>query len=112
MRTARIALIVYPDGEKRYILHPNGLSQGDVVVSGPGSDIRTGNAVPLSEIPLGTTVHNVELTPGRGGQLGRSAGTSIQLVAKEGRYATLRLPSGEMRMVLADCRATIGTVPD
>src|SRR6266516_4036049 len=98
-RTARIALLHYGDGEKRYILAPKGLSVGDNVVSGPGSDIRVGNAMPLFEIPLGTAVHNVELKIGRGGQLARSAGTGIQVVAKEGNYVTLRLRSTEMRMV-------------
>jgi large subunit ribosomal protein L2 len=109
-RTARIALVVYADGEKRYILAPNGLKVGDTVVSGPGSDIRVGNAVPLFEVPLGTTVHNVELKIGRGGQLCRSAGTGVQVVAKEGNYATLRLRSTEMRMVRGECLATIGEV--
>ena len=109
-RTCRIALLVYADGEKRYILHPNGLNVGDRVVSGPGSDIRVGNALPLFEIPLGTAVHNVELKIGRGGQIARSAGTSAQVVAKEGNYVTLRLRSGEMRMVRGECLATIGEV--
>ncbi|HET7789741.1 MAG TPA: 50S ribosomal protein L2 [Gemmatimonadales bacterium] len=109
-RTARIALLVYADGEKRYIVHPKGLAVGDTVVSGPGSDIRNGNALPLFEIPLGTTVHNVELKIGRGGQLCRSAGTSAQVVAKEGNYVTLRLRSSEMRMVRGECLATIGEV--
>jgi large subunit ribosomal protein L2 len=109
-RSARLALIHYPDGEKRYILHPRGLLVGDTVTAGPGSDIRLGNAVPLAEIPLGTSVHNVELKPGRGGQLGRSAGAEIQVVAKEGDYVTLRLMSGEMRMVRRECLATIGQV--
>jgi large subunit ribosomal protein L2 len=109
-RSARIALVVYADGEKRYILHPKGLSQGDQVVSGPGSDIRTGNAVPLGEIPLGTTVHNVELKIGKGGQMARTAGSSAQVVAKEGDYVTLRLRSSEMRLVHARCLATIGEV--
>jgi large subunit ribosomal protein L2 len=109
-RTARIALIVYADGEKRYILHPKGLLQGDTVVSGPGSDTRTGNAVPLGEIPLGTTVHNVELKIGKGGQLARTAGSSAQVVAKEGEYVTLRLRSTEMRLVHGRCLATIGEV--
>src|SRR3954449_10453153 len=107
-RSAHIALLHYADGEKRYILAPARISVGDVVSSGPGADIAPGCSLPIANIPTGTTVHNVELTPGRGGQLGRSAGTSIQLVAKEGKYATLRLPSGEMRMVQVDCRATIG----
>ncbi len=109
-RSARIALLVYADGEKRYILHPKGLSQGDRVVSGPGADIRTGNAVPLGEIPLGTTVHNVELKIGKGGQMARTAGASAQVVAREGDYVTLRLRSTEMRMVHARCLATIGEV--
>ena len=109
-RTGRIALVTYADGEKRYILHPKGLAVGDAVVSGPGSDIRTGNALPLFEIPLGTTVHNVELKIGRGGQLCRSAGTSAQVVAKEGNYVTLRLRSTETRMVRGECLATIGEV--
>jgi large subunit ribosomal protein L2 len=109
-RTARIALLTYADGEKRYILAPKGLSVGDKVVSGPGSDIRVGNTMPLFEIPLGTTVHNVELKIGRGAQLCRSAGTGVQVVAKEGNYATLRLRSTEMRMVRGECLATIGEV--
>src|SRR2546428_2047367 len=109
-RTARIALLHYSDGEKRYILAPKGLNVGDNVVSGPGSDIRIGNAMPLFEIPLGTAVHNVELKIGRGGQLCRSAGTSVQVVAKEGNYVTLRLRSTEMRMVRGECLATIGEV--
>jgi large subunit ribosomal protein L2 len=109
-RSARIALIVYADGEKRYILHPKGLSVGDTVVAGPGSDSRTGNAVPLGETPLGTTVHNVELKIGKGGQLARTAGASAQVVAKEGDYVTLRLRSGEMRMIHGRCLATVGEV--
>jgi len=109
-RTARIALLHYSDGEKRYILAPKGLNVGDSVVSGPGSDIRIGNAMPLFEIPLGTAVHNIELKIGRGGQLCRSAGTSVQVVAKEGNYVTLRLRSTEMRMVRGECLATIGEV--
>src|SRR5574341_1393054 len=109
-RTARIALLHYVDGEKRYILHPKGLAVGDTVVSGPGSDIRTGNAMPLFEIPLGTAVHNIELKIGRGGQLCRGAGTSAQVVAKEGNYVTLRLRSTEMRMVRGECLATVGEV--
>jgi large subunit ribosomal protein L2 len=109
-RTCRIALLVYADGEKRYVLHPKGLSVGDTVVSGPGSDIRVGNALPLFEIPLGTAVHNVELKIGRGGQLARSAGASAQVVAKEGHYVTLRLRSTEMRMVRGECLATVGEV--
>ena len=109
-RTAHIALLHYHDGEKRYILAPQRLTVGMEVMSGEGADIQVGNSLPLGRIPTGTVVHNVEMTPGRGGQLGRSAGAAIQLVAKEGRHATLRLPSGEMRMVPADCRATIGTI--
>jgi large subunit ribosomal protein L2 len=109
-RSAHIALLHYADGEKRYILAPSRLRVGMEVMSGPTADIAVGNSLPLSNIPTGTTVHNVELTPGRGGQMGRSAGTSIQLVAKEGKYATLRLPSTEMRMVQVDCRATIGVL--
>jgi large subunit ribosomal protein L2 len=109
-RTSRIALITYADGDKRYILHPKGLAVGDRIVSGPGTDIRTGNALPLFEVPLGTTVHNVELKIGRGGQLCRSAGSSAQVVAKEGNYVTLRLRSTEMRMVRGECLATIGEV--
>lgn len=109
-RTSNIALIHYLDGEKRYIIAPDGLKVGDQIESGPEADIKVGNALPLRNIPVGTVVHNIELAVGRGGQLARSAGTSAQLVAKEGRYATLRLPSTEMRMVLMDCRATIGEV--
>ncbi len=109
-RSARIALVEYQDGEKRYMLHPKGLKVGDTVVAGSGSDIRTGNALPLGEIPLGTAVHNVELKIGKGGQLCRSAGMSATVLAKEGDYVTLRMPSTEMRMVHAKCLATIGTV--
>lgn len=109
-RSAYIALLHYLDGEKRYILAPLGLSVGDTVISGENVPARLGNCLPLERIPLGTTVHNVELTPGRGGQLVRSAGAEAQIVAKEGSYATLRLPSGEMRMVSLRCRATIGRV--
>ncbi len=109
-RSARIALVEYADGEKRYILHPKGLAVGDTVISGPGSDIRLGNALPLKEIPLGTAVHNVELKIGKGGQMARSAGTSAQVVAKEGEYVTLRLRSTEVRMVHGNCLATIGEV--
>src|ERR687895_124632 len=109
-RNARIALLHYKDGEKRYILMPNRVKVGDVIQSGPGADIRPGNALPLRNIPVGTVVHNVELKPGAGGKMARSAGSSVQLVAKEGRRATLRLPSGEMRMVMLDCRATVGEV--
>jgi large subunit ribosomal protein L2 len=109
-RSARIALIQYVDGEKRYIIHPRGLQVGDAVMSGPGADIRLGNAVPLSEIPLGTSVHNVELKRGRGGQMVRSAGGEAQVVAKEGDHVTIKLMSGEVRMVRKECFATIGTV--
>ncbi len=109
-RSAYIALIHYVDGEKRYILAPARLRVGAMVQSGPDADIRVGNCLPLANMPAGTVVHNVELTPGRGGQLGRSAGTSIQLLAKDGDRATLRLPSGEMRLVRAECRATVGTI--
>lgn len=109
-RSARIALVEYADGEKRYILHPRGLSVGDTVVSGPGSDIRLGNAIPLKEVPLGTAVHNIELKIGKGGQLARSAGMSAQVVAKEGDYVTLRMGSSEVRMVHGNCLATIGEV--
>lgn len=109
-RTARIALIRYEDGEKAYILAPAGLKVGDTVMSGAGADIKPGNALPLSEIPVGTVVHAVELLPGKGAQLGRSAGVEIQLAAKEGRYALLRLPSSELRRVPIACRATVGPV--
>ncbi len=109
-RTCRIALLHYVDGEKAYILAPKNLNVGDHVTTGQGSDIKPGNAMPLRFIPVGTTVHNVELRPGQGGRMGRSAGSVIQLVAKEGDYATLRLPSSEMRRVPIDCRATIGEV--
>lgn len=109
-RSARIALLAYVDGEKRYIIAPVGVKVGDVLMSGPDADIRVGNALPLSAIPLGTQVHNVELEIGRGGVLVRSAGTSAQLMAKEGDYATLRMPSGEMRMIHLRCMATIGQV--
>lgn len=109
-RFARIALLHYVDGEKRYILAPHKLSVGDVVVSGPEADIKIGNALPLVNIPTGTFVHNVELKPGKGGQMVRSAGAQAQLIAKEGQYATLRLPSGEVRMVSLRCKATIGQV--
>jgi large subunit ribosomal protein L2 len=109
-RTSHIALLHYVDGEKRYILAPARLTVGMDVMSGDTAEIQVGNSLPLARIPTGTVVHNVEMTPGRGGQMGRSAGTSIQLVAKEGKTATLRLPSGEMRMVPAICRATIGAI--
>jgi len=109
-RSARIALVKYEDGELRYILHPRGLKVGDTIVAGPGSDIRTGNALPLNEMPLGTDVHNIELKIGKGGQLCRSAGMSAQVVAKEGDYVTLRMPSTEMRLVHGRCLATVGVV--
>ncbi|MBQ2775772.1 MAG: 50S ribosomal protein L2 [Clostridia bacterium] len=109
-RSAHIALLEYADGEKRYILAPAGLSVGDTVVAGPGADIKVGNALPLTNIPTGTFVHNVELYPGRGGQLARAAGNAAQLMAKEGPYALLRLPSGELRNVPASCMATVGQV--
>lgn len=109
-RSAFIALVVYADGEKRYILAPIGIKVGDVLVSGPTADIKPGNALPMQNIPVGTFIHNIELAAGKGGQMVRSAGTSAQLMAKEGNYATLRLPSGEMRYVRIECRATIGTV--
>src|SRR5580658_4827373 len=109
-RTCRIALLHYVDGEKRYILAPAGLKVGDFVESGPKADIKTGNALPMRYIPTGSTVHNVELRPGVGGKMARSAGMSVQLVAKDGGFATLRLPSTEMRRVPIDCRATLGTV--
>jgi large subunit ribosomal protein L2 len=109
-RSAHIALLHYADGDKRYILAPARLRVGATVMSGERADIQPGNALPLRAIPTGTTIHCVELSPGRGGQLGRSAGTAIQLVAKEGKHATLRLPSGEMRMVPLDCRASIGAI--
>ncbi|MCH7723822.1 MAG: 50S ribosomal protein L2 [Bacteroidetes bacterium] len=109
-RSARIALLHYADGEKRYILAPNGLKVGDKIVSGPGSEISIGNSLPLKEIPLGSSIHNVELKPRKGGQLGRSAGVALQLMAKEGNYAQLKMPSGEVRMVLLECMATYGEV--
>ena len=109
-RSARIALLNYADGEKRYIIAPNGLKVGDVIVSGPESDIKVGNCLPIDNIPVGTVIHNIELKPEKGAQLCRAAGTSAQLMAKEGKYATLRLPSGEMRLVLVRCRATVGQV--
>jgi large subunit ribosomal protein L2 len=109
-RSAHIALLNYADGEKRYILAPTGLAVGQTVVAGPESDIIIGNALPLRNIPLGTEVHNIELRPGKGGQMVRSAGSSAQLIAKEGDYAQLRLPSGEVRRVIIDCMATIGQV--
>ena len=109
-RSARIALVTYADGEKRYILQPLGLKVGDTIVAGPNVDILPGNSLPLKNIPLGTLLHNVELRPGKGGQIARSAGSAVQLVAKEGDFATLRLPSTEMRRVAIDCRATVGEV--
>jgi len=109
-RSSYIALLHYADGFKSYILAPSQIEVGDVVQSGPGSDIRPGNCLSLGEMPVGTIVHNVEMKAGQGGKLGRSAGTSIQLVAKEGEMVTLRLPSSEMRLVRAECRATIGTI--
>jgi len=109
-RSARIALLAYMDGEKRYILQPDGLKQGQKVVSGPDADILVGNALPLRNIPPGTTIHNIELRPGKGAQMVRSAGGSAQLVAKEGDYALVKLPSGETRKVLQDCMATVGQV--
>lgn len=109
-RSARIALLHYMDGEKRYILAPVGLNVGDMVESGPDADIKPGNALPIENIPVGTVIHNIELQPGKGGQMVRSAGASAQLMAKEGAYGTIRLPSGEFRMVLQSCRATIGQV--
>jgi large subunit ribosomal protein L2 len=109
-RSAFIALLHYADGEKRYILAPSGLKVGDKVVSGPEADIVTGNALPLKSIPTGTLIHNIELRPGKGGQMVRSAGSAAQLLAKEGEYAQIRLPSGEVRKVLMDCAATIGQV--
>lgn len=109
-RSARIALVHYRDGEKRYILCPVGLQKGMTVMSGPTAEIRPGNCLPLSAIPVGSVVHNVELNPGRGGQMVRSAGGGAQLMAKEGKHASIRLPSGEMRLVLQECRATLGQV--
>ena len=109
-RTSRLALLHYADGEKRYILHPKDLKVGDTVVSGPGSDIRNGNALPLNEVPLGATVHCIELKKGRGGQICRSAGAGAQVVAKEGEYVTVKLRSGEVRMIRGECFATIGEV--
>ena len=109
-RSAYIALLAYADGEKRYILAPVGLNVGDEVMSGAGADIKVGNALPLSDIPVGTTIHNIEMKPGRGGQIARSAGISAQIMAREGDYATIKMPSGEMRLIPAVCRATIGQV--
>ena len=109
-RTANIALICYTDGDKRYILAPEGLTVGMEVMNGPEAEARTGNCLPLEKVPVGASIHNIELLPGKGGQMVRSAGNAAQLMAKEGKYATLRLPSGEMRMVSLECRATIGIV--
>ncbi|MBR3212608.1 MAG: 50S ribosomal protein L2, partial [Firmicutes bacterium] len=109
-RTANIALITYADGEKRYIVAPNGLKVGDVIYSGPESDIKVGNSLPLANIPVGTVIHNIEMKPGKGAQMARSAGNGAQLMAKEDKYAQVRLPSGEVRKVLLNCRATIGEV--
>ena len=109
-RSANIALLNYADGEKRYIISPHGLKVGDTVVSGPDADIKVGNALPLRNIPVGTVIHNIELVAGKGGQLVRAAGNSAQLMAKEGDFAQIRLPSGEVRLVHAECRATIGQV--
>lgn len=109
-RSCRIALVIYADGEKRYILAPNKLQVGHVIEAGPEADIKVGNALPMKNIPVGTVVHNVELSIGRGGQIARSAGTSAQIMAKEGDYATLRLPSGEMRQIHVRCRATVGEI--
>jgi large subunit ribosomal protein L2 len=109
-RSARIALLTYADGEKRYILHPVGIKVGDTIVSGQSVDILPGNSLPLKNIPLGTLLHNVELKPGKGGQIARSAGSSVQLVAKEGDYASVKMPSGEIRKINMECFATIGTV--
>jgi large subunit ribosomal protein L2 len=109
-RSANIALIHYVDGEKRYILHPRGLRVGDTVMSGPDADVRVGNALPIEKIPLGSLVHNVELKPGKGGQMARSAGAGVQVMAKEGDYVTLRLPSTEVRRVRKECMATLGQV--
>ncbi|AOY75101.1 50S ribosomal protein L2 [Clostridium formicaceticum] len=109
-RTANIALLNYADGEKRYIIAPNHLKVGDVVASGADVDIKVGNALPLRNIPVGTVVHNIEMKPGKGGQIARAAGNSAQLMAKEGKYALLRLPSGEIRQIAIDCKATVGEV--
>jgi large subunit ribosomal protein L2 len=109
-RSARIALLHYTDGEKRYILAPNGLTVGTTIRSGEGSEIKVGNALKLKDLPLGSVIHNVELKPGKGGQLGRSAGAEIQLTAREGNYAQLKMPSGEVRLVSIECKATYGTV--
>ena len=109
-RTANIALLNYADGEKKYIIAPVGLQVGDTVMNGPDAEVRVGNALPLKFIPIGASIHNIEMLPGKGGQLVRAAGNVAQLMAKEGKYATIKLPSGEMRLILAECRATIGQV--
>ena len=109
-RTANIALLAYADGEKRYIIAPYGLKVGDILTNGPDAEIKTGNALPMRNIPVGTQIHNIEMKPGAGGQLVRSAGNTAQLMAKEGKYATVRLPSGEMRLLPIECRATVGQV--
>ena len=109
-RSANIALLFYADGEKRYIIAPVGLKVGDSLMTGPDSDIKPGNCLKLANLPLGAVVHNIEMRPGKGGQLARSAGTSAQLIAREGKYATLRMPSGEMRMISVECKATVGQV--
>ncbi len=109
-RSANIALVVYADGEKKYILAPLGLNVGDKILSGAGADIKPGNALPIEAIPVGTMIHNIELQPGKGGQLVRAAGMSAQLMAKEGKYAQVKMPSGEMRLILVKCKATIGQV--
>ena len=109
-RTANIALLNYADGEKKYIIAPVGLQVGDTVMNGPDAEVRVGNALPLKFIPIGASIHNIEMLPGKGGQLVRSAGNVAQLMAKEGKYATIKLPSGEMRLILVECRATIGQV--
>src|SRR5690606_21235942 len=109
-RSARIALVTYADGEKRYILHPVGVKVGDTVIAGVNVDILPGNSLPLKNIPLGTMLHNVELKPGKGGQIARSAGSSVQLVAKEGEYASVKMPSGEIRLIGLECYATVGQV--
>src|SRR5690606_27468177 len=109
-RSANIALLVYADGEKRYIIAPKGLKVGQEVFNGPDADIKVGNALALTDIPVGTTIHNIELKPGKGGQLVRSAGTSAQVLGKEGKYVLVRLKSGEVRMILGKCRATVGEV--
>ncbi len=109
-RSANIALLFYADGEKRYIIAPVGLKVGDRLMTGPDSDIKPGNCLKLANLPLGAVVHNIEMKPGKGGQLARSAGTSAQLIAREGKYATLRMPSGEMRMISIECKATVGQV--